>query len=47
MFPTSSSKTIEVLEKATNALKDLDELKNDIRYIQLWIEYVITLYWNN
>lgn len=39
--PTSATKTIEVLEKATNALKDIDELRNDVRHIQLWIEYVI------
>lgn len=41
---SSSRKTLEVLEKATSSLKDIIELKNDIRHIQIWIEYVSELY---
>jgi hypothetical protein len=39
-YPTSSSKSLEVLERATSVLKDIDELKNDIRQVQIWVEYV-------
>ena len=39
-FPSNSAKTLEVLEKCTNDLKNYEELKNDPRHVKVWIEYV-------
>ena len=39
-FPSSSDKALHVLEAATCDMKDDVKLKNDIRFIKLWIEYV-------
>jgi hypothetical protein len=39
-FPSTSTKTLEVLEKGTTALYQIEELKNDPRHVKLWIEYV-------
>lgn len=38
-FPSSSSKTLTVLEAATRALQDEDKYANDPRYVKCWIEY--------
>ena len=39
-YPNSSEKALGVLESATKDLKDDESIKNDARYIKLWIEYV-------
>jgi hypothetical protein len=39
-FPSSSDKALEVLEAATRDLKEHEGIKNDPRYIKLWVEYV-------
>ena len=38
-FPSTSAKALEVLESCTNDLKDCKSLRNDPRFIKLWIEY--------
>ena len=38
-FPSSSAKTLEVLESCTNDLKGCKELRNDPHFVKLWIEY--------
>jgi mitotic checkpoint serine/threonine-protein kinase BUB1 beta len=38
-FPSSSTKTLEVLEACTNDLKGCKELRNDPHFVKLWIEY--------
>jgi hypothetical protein len=39
-FPSSSEKALAVLEQATCDMKDDARLKNDTRFVKLWIEYV-------
>ena len=38
-FPSSSIKTLEVLESCTNDLKGCKELRNDPAFVKVWIEY--------
>lgn len=38
-FPSSSERAQAVLERATAALKDSSELKNEPRFVKMWVEY--------
>ena len=39
-FPSSSARAMQVLEKCTSQLSGNSSLRNDLRFVQLWIEYV-------
>ncbi len=39
-YPSSSDKALAVLEQATCDMKHSTTLKNDTRFVKLWIEYV-------
>jgi len=39
-YPSSSEKALAVLEQATCDLKHAEALKNDVRFVKLWVEYV-------
>ena len=38
-FPSNSAKALHLLERCTCALKDNASLKNDLRFVKMWIEY--------
>ena len=38
-FPSNSAKALHLLERCTCALKDNTALKNDLRFVKMWIEY--------
>lgn len=38
-YPTQSDKSLKLLERCTCSLKDDLAMKNDIRYVKMWIEY--------
>jgi hypothetical protein len=39
-YPSAADKALHILEKATCDMKEDEKIKNDPRYIKLWIEYV-------
>jgi len=39
-FPSDLSRSLAFLERCTNDLKSNEGLKNDIRFVKMWIEYV-------
>lgn len=39
-FPSDSSRLIKLLETCTCELKDEEVIKNESRFIKMWIEYV-------
>jgi spindle assembly checkpoint component MAD3 len=38
-YPSSQDKALKVLERCTLLLKDDDAMRNDCRFVKLWIEY--------
>lgn len=41
-YPSRSDKALVILERCTTDLKEEATLKNDVRFVKLWIEYVIS-----
>lgn len=39
-FPSNAAKSMEILERCTAQLSAASELKNDMRFVKMWIEYV-------
>ena len=39
-YPSSSTKAMQVLEQCTSQLATTSTFRNDLRFVQLWIEYV-------
>lgn len=39
-FPSSASKAMQILEKCTADLTKESKYKNDVRFVQMWVEYV-------
>ena len=39
-FVSNSEKALKLLERCTCDLKDEEVLKNDLRFVKMWIEYV-------
>ena len=39
-YPSNASKAMQVLEQCTSQLTTCSKYKNDIRFVQLWVEYV-------
>jgi len=38
-FPSSQERQLALLERATCELKENEDLKNDVRFVKMWIEY--------